>query len=773
MRKLSLLIVLLLCGPAFAGHVLVEAESFADHGGWKLDTQFIEIMGSPYLLAHGLGQPVKDATTTVAFPSTGKYRVFVRTKDWVARWKAPGQPGRFQLLVSGRPLAETFGAKGAEWFWHDGGTVHIDNTNVKLALHDLTGFEGRCDAILFTNDLAYKPTNDSKILPTWRRTMLGLPDVPIEKNGYDLIVVGGGYAGMGAAISAARMGCKVALIQNRPVLGGNGSSEIRVWAQGDTRRGPYPHIGEIIEELSDHARLCPGPAEIYEDEKKLRIVRAEKNIDLFLNHHAYKVDVEQDRITAVYALDTRSSSDKRFVGRLVADCTGHGTIGALAGADFDMTRTGHMGMTNLWRWRFTDSPKPFPAIDWALDLEEGDFPYPGRPSLRGGKPDAGAGEWFWETGFHKHPIDDLEYMRDTNMRAMYGAFNALKNRGAYAKRDPSGKAHATAELIWSAHIGGPRESRRLLGDVVLSKSDVVDGRSFKDAMVPTTWSIDLHHPKKQYAKKFPDNPFISYATFEHRVLHKKPYIVPYRCFYSRNISNLFMAGRCASVTHEALGTVRVMKTGGMMGEVVGRAAAVCTIHKCSPRDVYQGFLDELIVLIKLPGNTYRPTTTSPFVIPPVALRPPPTGSPRHVGVDPARLGGIVIDDSQAKLTGRWIASTYAPNFVGTRYLHDDKTGKGDKSIRYDFKVPRTGRYEVRLSYTHSTSRATKVPVTLETAKGAKIATVNQQTKPPLPHGFVSLGVFDFDAKKTASVVISNRGTVGHVIADAVHVIEAK
>ena len=114
---------------AAVDQVLVEAESFADPGGWMLDTQFIDNMGSPYLLAHGLGRPVEDATTEIQFPEAGTYRVFVRTKDWVARWKAPGQPGRFQLLVDGRPLTETFGTQGAEWFWHDGGVVELDGTH--------------------------------------------------------------------------------------------------------------------------------------------------------------------------------------------------------------------------------------------------------------------------------------------------------------------------------------------------------------------------------------------------------------------------------------------------------------------------------------------------------------------------------------------------------------------------------------------------------------------------------------------------------------------
>ncbi|HEU4536965.1 MAG TPA: hypothetical protein VFS00_22740, partial [Polyangiaceae bacterium] len=127
--------------------MLVEAESFQQHGGWSLDTQFIHVMGSPYLLAHGLGQPVADATAAVKFPAgPGSYRVFVRTKDWVARWNAPGQPGKFQVLVDGKPLAATFGTVGADWHWQDGGTVEVTQPEVSVALHDLTGFEGRCDA---------------------------------------------------------------------------------------------------------------------------------------------------------------------------------------------------------------------------------------------------------------------------------------------------------------------------------------------------------------------------------------------------------------------------------------------------------------------------------------------------------------------------------------------------------------------------------------------------------------------------------------------------
>ncbi|MCA9225923.1 MAG: FAD-dependent oxidoreductase, partial [Planctomycetales bacterium] len=251
-----------------AEQLLLEAESFDQHGGWVLDTQFIREMGSPYLLAHGMGRPVADATTTVELPSAGTYRVLVRTKDWVARWDAAGSPGKFQVLINGQPLQETFGTKGKDWFWHDGGTVEIDKPQVTVALHDLTGFDGRCDAILFTKDLNNMPPNEGQILPGWRRELLGLSEEPTDKSGYDLVVVGGGYSGMGSAISAARMGCKVALIQDRPVLGGNGSSEVRVWAMGLIRRGEFPRIGEIVDEFADKATKSPGRAEEFGDEKK-------------------------------------------------------------------------------------------------------------------------------------------------------------------------------------------------------------------------------------------------------------------------------------------------------------------------------------------------------------------------------------------------------------------------------------------------------------------------------------------------------------------------
>lgn len=747
--SLTVMAVLLACwtSTVSAAELLVEAESFENHGGWKLDTQFIQEMGSPYLLAHGLGRPVDDATAEVEFPETGRYRVFVRTKDWVARWDAEGQPGKFQVAINGEPLSETFGTQSAEWFWHEGGIVDIEDTKVKLTLKDLTGFDGRCDAIYFTSDLDAKPPAGGEQLARWRKETLGLlEDVKVE-GPYDLVVIGGGYSGMGAAMSAARMGVKVALIQDRPVLGGNGSSEVRVWAQGLIRRGKYPRIGEIIEELSDSATKSPGTYEEFEDAKKEAIVRAEPNIDLFLNHHGNQVEMKNGEIASVTAFDTRTSQLRKFEGKLFCDATGHGTIGALAGALYDQSAKGRMGMSNMWRWDEVDQKTTFPETPWALDLTMKDFPYPRDHH----------GQWFWESGFDKDPINGAEAIRDWNLRAVYGAFNAMKNRDGASK-------HENAILSWVAYVGGPRESRRLIGDVILTQEDVVNKREFPDGCVPSTWSIDLHYPKKEFADKFPDNPFISYAEFDRRVDRAYGYPVPYRCFYSKNIPNLFMAGRCISVTHEALGTVRVMKTCGMMGEVVGKAASICTIYDCKPRDVYQSHWDELDELMQLPGQARRETVKSEIKWPKVVLPASSYGPP--TGLDPKELPGIIVDDRDAEKVGSWTEGEGLKGYIGYGYLYSST--KGNK-VRFPLKVEKDGTYEVRLAYQPHENRGKAVPVTLTVDESVVAKQVNMQAKPPIEDGFISLGTYPFHAGDTAWLEVEANGK-GTTHADAVQLL---
>lgn len=748
----------LICLPFFfaplsinAQELLVEAESFDSPGGWKLDTQFIDSMGSPYMLAHGLGKPVDDATTRVKFPEPGKYNVFVRTKDWVAQWDAKGAPGKFQVSINGKPLEATFGTVGAQWHWQPGGSVQIESTECNLSLKDLTGFDGRCDAIYFTK-AAEPPPNSSEILSQWRRKQLGLPEEPILMDGFDLVVIGGGYSGMGSALSAARMGCKVALIQNRPVLGGNGSSEVRVWSMGLIRRGKYPRIGEIVTEFADNAKKSPGTYEEFEDSKKEDIVVAENNIELFLNHHAFKVETKDNQLTAVYAFDTRTGAEKKFVGKLFSDCTGHATIGFLAGADWEMTPEGRMGMSNMWAWDEGDQPVDFPETPWALDLEMKDFPYPRDHH----------GQWFWEGGFDKDPIHGAESIRDWNLRAVYGAFNAMKNRDG-------AKDHASAYLTWIAYIGGPRESRRLMGDVVLTQDDVVEKVDFPDGCVPSTWSIDLHYPKKQYLNKYPENPFISIAVHDRRIDRSFGYPVPYRCFYSRNINNLFMAGRCISVTHEALGTTRVMKTCGMMGEVVGRAASICIQKDCLPRDVYAQHWSEMDRLLKLPGKARRSTVHDEIVIPDDALELAGSTGPM-TGINPKKLAGTVVDDRAAAKKGKWTEGTGLKGYVAYGYLYAG--ANSGASIRFEAKAPSTGTFEVRLAYQPHPNRGDHVPVDVQTADAADRSEVNMQVAAG-EDGFASLGKFALKKGETLSVSLSTQNAGGNVHADAIQLLPVK
>ncbi len=574
-------------GSATAAPVLVEAESFDDLGGWMLDQQSMDQMGSPYLLAHGFGVPVADAVTTVALPGSGTYRVWVRTRDWVANWNAPGAPGKFQVLIDGQPLETTFGTEGATWHWQDGGTIEIDAGTIQLALHDLTGFEGRCDAIVLTRDRDFTPPNQGAEMAAFRRQALGLPHKPEDAGKFDLVVVGGGMAGTCTAISAARLGLQVALIQNRPVLGGNNSSEIRVHLNGNIHQPPYPRLGDVVAELDPGKRGNAQPASYYNDDKKLRVVRAEPNIHLFLNTHAFQVEKRRDRIVAVLARELTTSRELRFTAPLFADCTGDGTIGYLAGADWRMGResraeTGEslapeepdkmtMGASVQWYSAQTDEPSPFPDCPWALEFNEASCQ------------NATRGDWDWESGLNKNQITEIEHIRDHTFRAIYGNWAFQKNHSKHKDK------YANRRLDWVAYVAGKRESRRLLGDVILQQQDIEEFREFPDAFVTTTWSIDLHYPAPKNTEHFPGMEFRTICVTP----AIKPYPIPYRCLYSRNVENLFMAGRDISVTHVALGTIRVMRTGGMMGELVGMAASLAVKHDTTPRGVYQNHLDEL------------------------------------------------------------------------------------------------------------------------------------------------------------------------------------
>ncbi len=572
MRILQLIIFLFLTSiiSAQTPSVLVEAESFQNKGGWVVDQQFIPSMGSPYLLAHGMGEPVENASTTIDFPESGKYHFWVRTKDWVPDHHET--PGTFKIVFEGKEFKQTFGVNEG-WQWVSAGIVKVGKSKqIKVELKDETGFEGRCDAIYFSKDKNDFPPFELEEMTVWRKEKLGIRP-PENAGSFDLVVVGGGLAGCGAAVAAARQGVKVALINDRPVLGGNASKEIRVHTEG-------LEFYTIVQELST-VHYPNGNAEaILATDTFEMVVRAEKNISVFPNTRAYSVHKSGNKITSVDCFHTETHKETRFEAPLFVDATGDGWIGYWAGCEVKMGReakdefneslapeTGDgmtMGNSILWNSvevENTNNSKTvgWHEVPWAMEVAK-DYT-------------ATRGEWFWEYGLLMNTIYEAEEIRDHLLRAIYGNWYNVK-------QDPE---NANLQLKWIAYIAGKRESRRIMGDYILKESDVTNHIDFEDGFVEEVRAIDIHYPRGG------EYDFLTEAQFT----KIEQYKIPYRCLYSKDIDNLFMAGRCFSTTHVGLGSPRVMHTTTQMGVVVGYAAAVCKENSCSPRDVYKYHLSTM------------------------------------------------------------------------------------------------------------------------------------------------------------------------------------
>ncbi|SOE20327.1 FAD dependent oxidoreductase [Spirosomataceae bacterium TFI 002] len=604
--KYIILAFLLSCNFAFsqkAETILIETESFADKGGWFVDQQFMDVMGSPFLMAHGMGFPVADAKQEINFKEKGVYKVYVRTRNWTSQWSKSEGAGKFQLLINGVPLDKTLGIDHGAWEWTDAGKITISKLQNTVALHDLTGFNARCDAILFTKDLSFRPPNNVSQLSDFKNDYFGFKRTPRSAGDFDFVVIGGGMAGTCAAISAARNGVKVALVQNRPVLGGNNSSEVRVHLGGRINLEPFPQLGNLVNEIGPEEGGNAQPKDYYEDDKKLNAVLNEPNVSLFLNHHANKVETDAGKIKKVYAVNIESGERVYFEAPLFADCTGDGTIGFLAGAEFMTGRESKsvwgeatapevadnltMGASVQWFSEKIDAGVTFPKIEWGLPWNDEKAE------------EITKGDWQWETGMGLDMTLDFEQIRDYGMLAVYSNWSFLKN-------SPSTKEKFENEnLRWVAYVAGKRESRRLTGDYVLIEQDLTEQRIYPDGTAPTSWTIDLHYPDPENSKLFPGAAFKSIA--KHIKIY--PYPIPFRCLYSKNIENLMMAGRDISVSHVALGTTRLMRTCGMMGEVLGMAASICKKESTLPRGVYQNYFPQLESLMEVGvGNPNLPAT---------------------------------------------------------------------------------------------------------------------------------------------------------------------
>lgn len=571
--------------------VFVAASAFENRGGWFADPQFMEQMGSSYLIAHGLGNPVEDARTHFSVPQTGTWRLFVRTRNWTAYWSDKPTPGVFRVKVDGCDTGTAFGAEGSEWHWQEGGALFLTEGVHTLALCDTAGFDARCDALFFTLT-DYRPDASVSTLRTLRNRLMRLPAEPEDGGEFGLVVAGGGVAGMCAAIAAARNGIRVALVQDRKVLGGNNSSEIRVGLGGRLNIGRFPSLGYLLNEFGPGTKGNARPAEVYEDEKKLNAVLAEENITLLLGYRVTEVRKSAPRtIASVVATSVDDYRTVELRGRMFADCTGDGALGVLAGAEWHMgrdpkSRYGEpsapdradgitLGASVQWYCLEADGPRPFPDIDWGLPID-------GQTVQK-----VRRGQWYWEVGMAEDQMAQAERIRDYGMYVVYSNWSYIKNRASFRSE------YANSYLGWVAHVAGKRESRRLVGEYVLREQDLVDFRIYPDGCVSTSWYIDNHEPDPENSRHFRE-PWLSRGCL--RPLDFYP--IPYRCFYAKDLDNLFMAGRDISVSHIALGTTRVMRTTAMMGEVVGMAAAICCRDSLLPHDLYATEFDRLRALME-------------------------------------------------------------------------------------------------------------------------------------------------------------------------------
>lgn len=410
----------------------------------------------------------------------------------------------------------------------------------------------------------------------------------------DVTVVGGGLAGVAAAVAAARLGARVALINNRPVLGGNASSEVRVWVCGATSHGAQKfarETGVMGELFLENQYRNPEGNPILWDQVVHDIVRAEPNIHLFLNTDARVVDADGPEharmIRTVAGYQQGTESAYRFTSPLFIDCTGDGLVGHLAGAEYRQGREARrdfeerwapeapddnmLGSTLLFYVKDTGTLVRFVAPSIAKDITTTSILSQRRVSTT----DNGCDYWWIEWGGELDTVADNESIRDELWAVVYGIWDHIKNSGEYDAE--------TLTLEWVGTIPGKREYRRFTGDYTLVQQDIMAQTHFEDAVAFGGWSIDLHPPGGMYADE---------AGSKH-LFTSGVYHVPWRSLYSANVSNMLMAGRDISASHVAFGTTRVMGTCAATGEAAGTGAALALRLGVSPRELGEDHLPVL------------------------------------------------------------------------------------------------------------------------------------------------------------------------------------
>ena len=403
----------------------------------------------------------------------------------------------------------------------------------------------------------------------------------------DFCVVGGGLAGLCAAVAAARHGAKVALMQERPMLGGNASSEVRMWVCG--AHGRDNRETGLVEELMLE-NLYRNPDYNYSvwDGILYELAAYQQNLTLLLNCTCNDCAMEGSRIVSVTGWQMTTQSYHTVHAALFADCSGDSVLAPLTGAQTRWGRESReefgediapatadrrtMGMSCMIQARQETHPSTFIPPKWAHKYTRADLPYR-LPDMDNPMENF----WYLELGGEYDAIADTEWLRDELLRMAYGIWDFVKN-------DPELKEkNANWRLDWVGILPGKRESRRYVGDHILTQHDVRAGGRFDDLVAYGGWSMDDHHPG---GFRSPEQPTIFHPA-------PSPYGIPYRCLYAASIDNLFCAGRNISVTHTAMSSTRVMATCATLGQAVGTAAAIAARDGLTPRGVYEQRIAEL------------------------------------------------------------------------------------------------------------------------------------------------------------------------------------
>jgi len=570
---------------AVPGFLWVEVEDFDSYGEWRLDTQFVHTMGSAYLLAGGICEPVADAQTTIRIEKAATYRIWARTKNWLKEFA----PGQFALVVNGEQSAKVLGAAEHErWGWELVGDFKLAAGENRLALKDLSGAFARCDAILLTTDSGYTPPDDLEKCQQERARLTGVAQSVSDGGDFDVIVVGAGTAGCSAAISAARGGARTALIQDRPVLGGNASIELGVGTDGASVSKRNARETGIVEE-ANLIRVHNGQHKMSAAYQQL--ADDEPNLKVFYNSRVIGAEMkDKATLSAVISVNTLTLERKRFKARIFVDCTGDGWVGYYAGAQYrfgreasqefgetaapekadEITMSGCLMGNLTCGYRAQDEGRPvaYTPPTWAVKLLPPDQFHRAPRGFT-------SGQWWLEHPGTFNDLEEPERARDELIRIIFAYWNWIKESSEYKD------AAKNYKLTYVPHIDARRETRRLVGDYIMKQQDAEAGTLFDDRIAYGGWSLDVHHPLGIHSGK--EGPY----DFDGQV---PLYSIPFRSLYSVNIDNLLFAGRHMSVTHIALGTVRVQATLAMVGQAAGTAAAMCISRSVTPRGIQQNHI---------------------------------------------------------------------------------------------------------------------------------------------------------------------------------------